>query len=149
MNCLLYITVSKWYPMKDTGLFFQSFNKHINHLPPMWYLCHVNEGDTVQMRALKETLYCYWEKKVTMAMIFSRQVKVWTGTFFFVFLVVFFVFFKAPFVSSWKWMWDSSEFISTCVGKEGSGMRCVQHRRKSKKKHCYVIWNTGCYTVCT
>lgn len=37
--------------------------------------------------------------------------------------------FKAPFVSSWKWIWDSTEFT---VGKEDLSGCCFQHSRKEQ-----------------
>lgn len=54
--------------------------------------------------------------------------------------------FKAPFVSSWKWMWDSSEFSSTQAGlcrqrsleqalspTQGKGKKILLHDQKYRK----------------
>lgn len=139
-----------WQPMKSMFLFStQGFIKYTNCLSPVWYILRPIPGkwkdteQTFSLRALKATLYCYW-KKVTMAMIFSRQVKVWTGTLLkhHLFLVG----------NGCGILVNSIPLRLGCVGKEGLSRRCIQHSRKGKKYH-YMIRNTGniqkYYTLCT
>lgn len=108
-----------WHPMTNMFL-FQCFNKHIHR----YVITTPGElQDTVQTIRFKSTQsnirFCYWKKGNHGNDIFQAGESLDRHAF------------KAPFVSSWKWMWDSSEFISTRVGKEGLSRR-LWHSRKGK-----------------
>lgn len=67
---------------------------------------------TVCLRALKETLYSVGEKQGNHGDdIFQAGESLDRHAF------------EAPFVCSRRWMWDSSEFVSTHVGRGGSSRR--------------------------
>lgn len=108
-----------WHPMTNMFL-FQCFNKHIHR----YVITTPGElQDTVQTIRFKSTQsnirFCYWKKGNHGNDIFQAGESLDRHAF------------KAPFLSSWKWMWDSSELISTRVGKEGLSRR-LRHSRKGK-----------------
>lgn len=95
---------------------FQGFNKHIHHYVKLFFFFLSGElqvdVQTVCLRALKETLYSVSEKQGNHGDdIFQAGESLDRHAF------------EAPFVCSRRWMWDSSEFVSTHVGKGGSSRR--------------------------
>lgn len=116
-----------WYQMKNISFSTQGFI--LTHLPLTTYVIHTQtcsrrmRGYCTVVFSVRATLYCYW-KKVTMAMIFSRQVKVWTGT-----LLKHHLF---PVGNGCGIPVNSIQFRQGCVGKNLSSRRHVQHSRKKK-----------------
>lgn len=86
MAALLSSTVSCLYPRAMKNMFLFSTQGFIKHITA--YVTHTQTYSrrmtgycaVVLSKSTQSNIILLLEKKVTMAMIFSRQVKVWTGT---------------------------------------------------------------------